>query len=126
MTHESSTCFKKKSGQPLMSYMNAVDAEQEAGRLKERYQSDMVPYKCAACDFWHLKHRPKPPPKQKKEPLPRCGYCEGRDGQSKVLYPNWEMAEDRADYLNRTNWFRYGLRVYECPHYPGLHLTSKP
>ncbi len=123
MTHESSTCFKK-SKKPLMAYVCAADAQQEAGRLKDRYQRDMAPYVCTVCGFWHLAHRPKPKPKPRPQ-LYRCHYCQGKNGEDKITYPSEDFAERRAEYLCDVQRLYFGLRAYECPHGEGWHLTSR-
>ena len=49
-------------------------------------------------------------------------YCHGADGRPKDAYDTPGDAERRADILYREQGL--SLRVYECPHGQGWHLTK--
>ena len=51
-----------------------------------------------------------------------CAHCTDRHGNPKRLYPTWEDAERAAGYILSTRGVE--LRIYECDHSWGFHLTS--
>lgn len=99
--------------------MNAYDLESEAAEharyLKVERGSEMVPYECGRCGFWHLS------PAERQTSSTVCGFCRDRSGNSKDLYATKADAERRAE-INRLEK-SVNLNVYKCPHQKGWHLT---
>lgn len=102
-------CVNRR-GKPRRAYPNRASAEEGAQYVLHCYGNRMVPYRCDRCRDWHLC------PAERHTPGHHCHSC------SKQAYESEEAAERRAEILatERGVW----LRVYECPHYEGWHLTS--
>lgn len=105
----SSTCVSRR-GTPRRAYPDRVSAEASANQALSAYGSCMVAYICALCGSWHLS------PVDRHTPSHHCCAC------SKLAYESKDAAERRAWILGRERGVR--LRVYECPHGEGWHLTS--
>jgi len=116
MGHRSASCFSKKTGKSLMAYGSEAEALQQAHHTRVKYQNDLAPYRCRTCNLWHLA------PKNSRIQLETCSFCQGRDGNFKLSYPDEEFAERRAEKLSMATYAR--LRPYECPYGEGWHLTS--
>ena len=104
------TCVSRQ-GRRLSPYPNHASAEQGALLALLKYKSRMVPYRCTHCSSWHLT------PANRHTP---CHYCESCGKQA---YESEVCAERRARLLEQEK--RTWLRVYECPHGDGWHLTSR-
>jgi hypothetical protein len=52
-----------------------------------------------------------------------CPWCHGRDGQPKRSYDSEVQAKQVASVVEMRR--AVTLRVYECPHGTGWHLTSQ-
>lgn len=113
---KSTQCVGKGSGQYLMEYDCFEDAQAGADHAQARYGSASVSYPCHRCGLWHLA------PRDRQTPSTPCSYCQGADGKPKDAYDTAQNAERRADILYRERGV--SLRVYECPHGQGWHLTK--
>ena len=105
----SSTCVNSR-GKPRRVYPDRSSAEEGAGYALSAYGNRMVPYRCCHCSSWHLC------PTGRHTPSFYCSAC------SKQAYESEDAAERRARILEQERGTR--LRVYECPHGEGWHLTS--
>ena len=108
-------CLSKVTGKPLKSFRSELEAEQGAKYVWERYRNEVVPYRCTDCGYWHLS------PKKNHTPSRKC-TCLGASGRPKALYRSREDAINRAEIIRQQTG--RSLRVYECPHYSGWHLTK--
>lgn len=113
---KSTQCVGKGSGQYVTEYDSLEEAQAGAEHVRARYGSDLVPYSCHRCGLWHLA------PRDRRTPSTPCLYCHGADGRPKDAYDTPGDAERRADILYREQGL--SLRVYECPHGQGWHLTK--
>ena len=104
-----STCVSSR-GKPRRAYPDRSYAEQGARHALSAHGNCMVPYSCAHCDSWHLC------PTDRHTPSYYSSAC------SKQAYDSENAAERRARILEQERGTR--LRVYECPHGEGWHLTS--
>lgn len=98
-------------GEPRRAYPNRASAEEGAEYVLRRYSNRMEPYRCDRCGDWHLC------PAERHTPSHACYAC------SKQAYESATAAENRARIIQSERGVR--LRVYECPHYVGWHLTSR-
>jgi len=114
---KSETCFGKKSGDPLTEYYSEEDSQAASEYSKEVYGNDLVPYKCSNCDCWHLS------PKVRQTPSYKCDYCTGSDGVSKDTYTTKRNAITRSNILFDEQGI--DLKVYQCKHSNGWHLTKR-
>ena len=103
-------CFSQRTGKSITTYQSEVEALYEAKRTKERYNRDLVPYKCSNCGFWHLGLQTRHTP---NEDCTSCG---------KKLYSSKESAERRKNIIAKEQ--RKELRIYKCPYSNGWHLTG--
>jgi hypothetical protein len=115
MSHQSKSCTGKH-GKPLVAYETKYEAQNGATHAKITYGSEMAPYKCRKCTAWHLS------PKERETPSEACHYCRDSHGDSKALYCSEAAAKQRANILGKEKGIH--LRVYECPHQQGWHLTK--
>lgn len=113
MGFRSSTCCSRGTGKPLMAYPSEYEADQQAQYSARIYQTQLEPYKCDRCRYWHLAPR--------VERFEYCYRCVGRNRQPKLSYPSEEAAEDNAERIPTSA----RLRAYPCPCGDGWHLTSK-
>lgn len=113
---KSETCFGKVSGEPLTEYYFEHDANDAAEYSKEMYGNDLVPYLCTKCEHWHLS------PKSRQTPSKKCDECSGGDGTPKDSYRTKRDARTRADILYDEQGI--SLKVYQCKHGNGWHLTK--
>ena len=51
---KSDVCFSKKTRQPLTVYFSEADAKSSALYERTARGSDLYPYKCEKCGYWHL------------------------------------------------------------------------
>lgn len=107
---KNSICLSSQ-GKPRRAYLNHQWAEQGARYALNTYGNRMVPYHCDQCGSWHLCAA------NRHTPGHYCQYC------SKQAYVSENAAELRASILGQEKGSL--LRVYECPHSDGWHLTSK-
>jgi hypothetical protein len=115
MSAKSATCRGKKTLKPLTEYESEAEALEGANYAREKFSSPMVPYRCAACDKWHLS------PASRQTPSHKCSRCTGADGTPKDSYRNQQEARRRAAILRQEQGAT--LRVYSCEHGDGWHLT---
>ncbi|SFC28228.1 hypothetical protein SAMN05660443_2059 [Marinospirillum celere] len=115
MSKKSSTCFSRNTGKALVYYESEREAQQGADYAYARYESDMVPYKCSSCGFWHLS------PRKNHTPSRKC-ICSSGSGRPKALYLTQQDAMNRAEVIRQEKGI--SLRAYQCPHYSGWHLTK--
>ena len=115
MASKSTTCMSKQ-GEPLTEYEFAFQAEDAADYINTIYGNDLIPYDCTKCRYWHLT------PKSRHTPSRTCDYCTSASGEPKTLYETRKGADRRANILAEQG--APILRVYECPHDNGWHLTS--
>jgi hypothetical protein len=54
--------------------------------------------------------------------LQKCEFCKGKDGKEKEVYENFQLALGIAEYIRKERGIF--LKVYECPHGNGWHLTK--
>ncbi|MFT6915613.1 MAG: hypothetical protein ACJAWL_001923 [Motiliproteus sp.] len=113
---KSETCFGKTSGEPLTEYDYDFEAESAAEYSKECYGNDLVPYHCSKCDRWHLS------PKSRQTPSKKCEFCTAGDGSYKDSYKTKADARTRSDILYDEQGI--SLKVYQCKHGNGWHLTK--
>lgn len=116
MSLKSPSCLGKQTGKPLSAYSSEPEASDAANYIKDRYGNDMTPYRCSKCRLWHLS------PKSRQTPSECCAYCRDSRGNGKDLYYTEASAQRRADILHKERGIH--LRIYECPHMTGWHLTS--
>lgn len=106
---EPSNCLNS-GGKPRRAYPDYCAAEEGACHALAAYDNRMVPYHCKHCGSWHLC------PADRHTPNHYCQSC------SKQAYNSEDAAKRRARILEQERGTR--LRVYECPHGEGWHLTS--
>jgi len=109
MNCKSKTCFRR-DGKPLAEYYSEREAQENADYVNTSYGRDMIPYQCEKCDLWHLA------PESRHTPSERCEECK------KQFYDSEESAQKRADIICLEDGVI--LRIYECHHYKGWHLTK--
>ena len=114
---KSDTCVGKISGKALTFYFNEIEAKLAAEYSKECYGTELAPYECKKCDCWHLS------PKNRITPSRKCGWCTGSDGAPKDTYRTRNEAVTRADIIYQEKGV--DLKVYECRHGEGWHLTKR-
>ena len=92
--------------------LSEFDSEEEADSFLERKGiTHLISYECEECGMWHLS------PVDRNTPSTHCEECD------KALYETPEDAAARAEILWRDK--EVALRVYECPHEDGWHLTKR-
>lgn len=108
MVKNSATCYGTTSGKPLTEYDTFEDAEDGAEYSYERYGSDLVPYQCSTCDYWHLSPRDRhtATTSTTADVESYCG-CVGSNGCT------YQDAKHRAQILYQETGAR--LKVYRCP-----------
>ncbi len=114
---KSSTCFSKRTGDPLSAYHSEREAKESADYANACYGQNFVPYSCNRCGLWHLT------PKDHHTPSVPCEECVDSQGVCKDLYFDQESAEKRAAILRQKRGVR--LSIYQCPYNDGWHLTKK-
>lgn len=110
MFSTSSTSCLNRLGKPLRAYPDRATADEAARHADAAYGHRMVPYRCGRCREWHLC------PENRHTPSRECHWCEKR------AYETDAHAERRSKILREEQGVE--LRVYECPHGEGWHLTS--
>lgn len=116
MAQKSATCVGKMSGEPVTEYDSEEEAWEGADYANEVYGSNLVPYECRRCGFFHLA------PQHRQTPSRTCHSCAGADGRPKEAYATQQDAERRAEILLAERGVR--LRAYVCNHGSGWHLTK--
>lgn len=106
----SSICVNSR-GKPRRAYPDRSAAEAGAAHVLAAHGNRMVPYRCSRCSAWHLS------PAERYTPSFYSSEC------SKQAYESEHAAVRRAQILEQERGTR--LRVYECPHGEGWHLTSR-
>ena len=105
---KSTTCNGKEG--PLTEYASEWEAQDAAKYIEFEYGKKMVEYRCKKCELWHLSL------KSRHTPSEECPHC------NKSLYRSEAEAQKRADILYDEQGV--SLRIYECPHESGWHLTK--
>ena len=113
---KSSTCFGKKSGEPLSEYSSACAAEDAARLATARNGLLLEPYQCSECGYFHLA------PRDRATPSMPC-LCLSSAGTPKALFFSRGDAERRAAILLRERGKR--LNVHRCEYGLGWHLTGR-
>ncbi len=117
MNRKSPICNAQKSGRPLTEYDTKTEAKAAARHANQTYGgNNLIPYKCGQCGFWHLA------PADRQTPSETCPICRGADGMLKESYTTERDALRRAGILRKENGVK--LKVYECEHGNGWHLTK--
>jgi hypothetical protein len=114
MKFKSETCFGR-TGASLNAYDEKSEAAEHARYLKKERGSEMVPYECERCGFWHLS------PADRQTTSTVCAFCRDRQGNLKDLYLTQRDARRRAE-ISRVERGVI-LEIYKCPHQSGWHLT---
>ena len=118
LSRKSPTCKTSKTGRPLSEYDSKAEAKTAAAYANKNFQnSDVTPYKCSVCGFWHLS------PVERQTPSDTCTICRGSDGNLKEAYPTERDALRRAGLLRKEQGVK--LNVYVCEHGNGWHLTKQ-
>ena len=116
MGFKSSSCFGKRTGEPLTAYHTEREAKEGADYANSTYGNNLVPYKCNNCRLWHLS------PEDRQTPSSICSSCTDSYGSHKDLYHSEAIAERRAAILLKERGIL--LRVYPCPYRNGWHLRK--
>lgn len=117
MNRKSPSCKSGKTDRPLTEYDTKTEAKSGARHVSKTFGGgELVPYKCKQCGFWHL----SPPDRQ--TPSDTCPLCRGADGKLKEAYTTERDALRRAGHLRKEQGVK--LKVYECEHGNGWHLTK--
>lgn len=116
---KSTMCMSTQSGKPLSEYHSEYEAQDGAEYAESKHNLKLHPYQCETCGLWHLSPRIRN--KSNSDSTGSCS-CTDRHGYSKELYNLKETAKDIASSLSKEKKFR--LRVYQCPHGHGWHLTK--
>ncbi|MCG8518529.1 MAG: hypothetical protein MI794_11120 [Pseudomonadales bacterium] len=111
------SCISKRTGQPLAAYEFEFEAESAAEHSSLYSDNPLTHYKCSQCHHWHLT------PKERYTPSQPCAFCIDSTGDTKESYETKAGAENRATIIRRESGTH--LRVYECPHQTGWHLTKQ-
>ena len=114
MSTKSTTC-NGSNGQPLTEYPSEATALEAAKYASKQYRSDLVPYRCSRCDYWHLS------PRSRNTPSDGCSFCTSSNGEPKASYRSKRDAVRRAQIIREEKGLK--LKVYACPHNRGWHLT---
>ena len=117
MNTKSTSCFSKRTGEPLTEYYSEDEAWEGANYANDQYGNNLVPYQCKDYNHWHLS------PEDRQTPNRECYDCTDGGGNYKALYHSEEDAERRAEILYEEQGIR--LKVYKCPHNDGWHLTKR-
>lgn len=110
-------CKSPTTGKPRKSYPSNSIATEEASYLEHAYGPQSA-YKCENCGEWHLIAS------KLHTPSKLCDYCTDSDGSRKQLYASESAANKRAKIINEERGI--SLKIYECPHQNGWHLTKRP
>jgi predicted Zn-ribbon and HTH transcriptional regulator len=117
LSRNSPTCASSKTGRPLSEYDSKAEAQSAAKYANKNFQnSNVVPYKCSKCGFWHLS------PAERQTDSKTCTICRGSDGKLKEAYATERDALRRAGLLRKEQGVK--LSVYVCEHGNGWHLTK--
>ena len=112
---KSTTCYGKKSGQPLTEYESLSEATEGADHANRVHGSRwLMPYQCSNCGYYHLS------PRERHTPSMLC-VCVGATGEPKQLFYEQSAALRRAEILRAEKGLR--VSVYACEHGLGYHLT---
>lgn len=109
-TYNNGACIGA-SGKPRRSYPDKSSADHAAAYVLLAHKKQVIPYLCDACGSWHVC------PAERHTPNHSCRHCD------KQSYDSEQSAERRAAL--REGEAGLWLRVYECPHGDGWHLTSR-
>ena len=116
MNMKSTTCVGSQTGKPVTEYQSEDQARLGSSHVSASFGTEMSPYKCTRCGFWHLS------PKQRHTPSSKCNTCTDRNGTYKDLYASKKAAEMRANIIRKEN--NIALVSYRCPNDTGWHLTK--
>lgn len=116
MSTKSTSCYSKRTGEPLTEYYSEYEAQEGANYANDQYDNNLVPYQCTKRHLWHLS------PKDRQTPSVRGCGCVDSAGNGKALYDSKEYAEGRANILHKEQGVN--LAVYKCPYSDGWHLTK--
>lgn len=115
-TEKSKTCTSKKTGQPVAQFKTKTEALKSAEYTKKNYKTDLIPYKCEKCGFYHL--APKDSVLNVKQ---NACSCRDSNGKPKALYLTKADAEKQRKKSQKEQNIK--LRVYKCEDGKGFHLT---
>lgn len=104
-------CPHPKTKEPREGFPNESSAQQYAEDLSDSYSDRMIPHKCDNCGEWHVISE------KRHTPSTECKYCQ------KQLYETKEAASKRAQIIRNEKGRE--LKVYQCEHQHGWHLTSR-
>lgn len=113
---KSDVCFSKKTGQPLTVYFSEADAKSSALYERTARGSDLYPYKCEKCGYWHLA-----PLSSKLNVQKNACSCLDSNGRHKALYLTREDAEKQR--MKSEAEQHVSLKIYSCNEGRGFHLT---
>lgn len=113
---KSDVCFSKKTGQPLTVYFSEEDAKSSALYERTARGSDLYPYKCEKCGYWHLA-----PLSSKLNVQRNACSCLDSNGRHKALYLTREDAEKQR--MKSEAEQHISLKIYNCSEGKGFHLT---
>lgn len=114
---KSDVCFSKKTGQPLTVYFSEADAKSSALYERTARGSDLYPYKCEKCGYWHLA-----PLSSKLNVQRNACSCLDSNGRHKALYLTREDAEKQR-MKSEAEQHNISLKIYSCNEGKGFHLT---
>lgn len=113
---KSDVCFSKKTGQHLTVYFSEEDAKSSALYERTARGSDLYPYKCEKCGYWHLA-----PLSSKLNVQRNACSCLDSNGRHKALYLTREDAEKQR--MKSEAEQHISLKIYSCSEGKGFHLT---
>ena len=132
----SQRCKALHSGEALASFQTERDAAATSEYLWTAQTKIANAYHCRDCKKWHLEDSQGRAmlandvallePETFEAPLTsrKCPWCTGSDGKAKTIFET--KADARAAIEARPPKLYKPLRIYQCLHGHGLHLTSKP
>ncbi|MDR0453314.1 MAG: hypothetical protein LBH05_00715 [Deferribacteraceae bacterium] len=112
---KSGCCFKR-NGEPLTSFYSEYEAVDGARHVKIEHGTELTPYQCSVCNYWHLSR------KDRQTPSKVCKYCVDSHKQPKQLYLTESSAKTRSEILEKEKGTM--LKIYKCPYQKGFHLTK--
>lgn len=113
---KSDVCFSKRTGQPLTVYTSEADADASALYERTMRGSELYPYLCDKCGYYHLA-----PTESKLNVRKNACSCLDSQGRHKALYLTHEDAERQRIKSEREQ--HISLKIYTCNEGKGFHLT---
>jgi hypothetical protein len=109
-------CVHLGTGRPMMVFHSKTEARRYAKKCKRKHRK-LVPYRCARCDYWHLRT------KSNDEHYKVCN-CRDHLGRLKRAYLDRDKIEAVCAKINDKARCE-AVEVYECPEYYDVwHLTG--